>query len=177
MVSFSSANLDPLDAQIEQRVHHIRAVRDWWPCQKGCDRCCRQLATPPELTEAEWARVDAAVALLPDTVHQSIRDRIHQLVNQIVGNMVQGSVICPYLDQEAGACLIYEARPIACRTYGFYVGRDRDLYCTIVETEVENRGDRTIMWGNADSMDHQLAQAAGKPIPFEVHYEEMGDRA
>ncbi|MBW4469884.1 MAG: hypothetical protein KME45_05710 [Stenomitos rutilans HA7619-LM2] len=45
--------LQRLDAQIEARAQAIRADRDWWPCRRGCDACCRRLAYPPELSAAE----------------------------------------------------------------------------------------------------------------------------
>ena len=46
--------------------------------------------------------------------------------------------ICPFLDREAGSCLIYDHRPVACRTYGFYVERDRGLYCGQIESRVNS---------------------------------------
>ena len=47
-----------LEQRIEVRVQDIRASREWWPCRRGCDRCCRQLAQPPELSLQEWVQID-----------------------------------------------------------------------------------------------------------------------
>ncbi len=76
-VSHSLRNLDNL---IEFRVQAIRVDRDWWPCRCGCDFCCRHLAHPPELSPAEWERVNAAVAGLPTSIQASVEQRIDALL-------------------------------------------------------------------------------------------------
>ena len=40
--------------------------------------------------------------------------------------------VCPMLDETASACRVYEYRPVACRTYGFYVQHDLGLYCIVL---------------------------------------------
>ncbi len=77
------------------------------------------------------------------------------------------------LDREAGACLVYERRPGACRTYGFYVERGVGLHCAMITEAVDARpaGDVTqaldaapdaaeppVVWGNAESVDTALMQ-------------------
>jgi uncharacterized protein len=162
-------DLRQLGDRIEARVQAIRAEHDWWPCRRGCDHCCRNLARPLELTIAEWSRVDEAVAALPATISSEIQINIRALLNQIEGALTT-SMICPYLNQQDGCCYIYAARPIACRTYGFFVARDHDQYCTLIETEVASRGDRSITWGNAEVVRHDLNQIGGTLIPFDVYY-------
>ncbi len=44
---------------IDQRVAAITAAQPLWPCQKGCNGCCRRLAQAPEMTAAEWRVVYA----------------------------------------------------------------------------------------------------------------------
>jgi Fe-S-cluster containining protein len=168
----SNANqpLHHLDTQIESRVQTIRADRDWWPCRRGCDHCCRHLAHPPELSPAEWERVDAAVASLPAPIQEVVEQKIDTLLRQLVEQETSSAVVCPYLDEQEGACRIYEARPIACRTYGFFVTRDQDQYCEQIEAEVNNRRKDTIVWGNAEAIRTNLEQMSGTPIPFEEHY-------
>ncbi len=168
--------LQNLDEQIESRVQGIRADRNWWPCRRGCDHCCRQLAHPPELSPAEWERVDAAVTNLPASVQLVVEQEIDALLRRIVERVLSSAVVCPYLDEQEGACRIYDARPIACRTYGFYIARDHDQYCKQIETEIHNRGEDTIVWGNAESMRRDLEQISGMPIPFEVHYRDRLQR-
>lgn len=162
--------LQRLYDQIEARVQAIRADRDWWLCQRGCDFCCRHLAHLPELSAAEWERVDAAVANLPTSVRTVVEQRIEALQRQIEEQTLTAAVVCPYLDEQEGACRIYASRPIACRTYGFFVARDHDQYCDQIETEVRSRQDETIVWGNAEAIRHDLERLSGSPISFERHY-------
>lgn len=162
--------LQIIDDRIEARVQAIRADRDWWPCRRGCDHCCRHLARPLELSPLEWVRVDEAVAALKTQIRASVNNKINELLVQIAEDTVGSHVVCPYLDESSGSCLIYEARPIACRTYGFFVARNGDRYCKLIESEVSSRGDNDIVWGNAEAIDDELGRKSGASIPFEVHY-------
>ena len=58
------------------------------------------------------------------------------------------------LDTESRACLIYEARPVACRTYGFYVERDAVLGCSRIEAVAREQAD--ILWGNHEAIADRL---------------------
>jgi uncharacterized protein len=59
------------------------------------------------------------------------------------------------LDAETGACLIYNARPVACRSYGFYVERQNVLGCYRVEAIAEQSAE--VVWGNHVSLEEKLA--------------------
>ncbi|HEY9850706.1 MAG TPA: YkgJ family cysteine cluster protein [Leptolyngbyaceae cyanobacterium] len=168
-----------LEESIEVRVQDIRASRDWWPCRRGCDRCCRQLAQPPELSLQEWVRIDEAVAALPASIRAEIEQKIDKLLVEIAENTVSSQVVCPYLDEREGACRIYEARPIACRTYGYFVARDGNDYCQIIENELSSRTDTAtnIIWGNAESIRHEIEKNCGVSIPFDVHYQGLNSRS
>ena len=72
-------------------------------CRKGCDECCRHLS----LFHVEGAALAEALGNRPAAQAASIRRRARQ-------SSVDGP--CPLLDD--GACLLYEARPIICRTHG-----------------------------------------------------------
>lgn len=159
-----------LDERIELRVKAIRNENDWWLCKRGCDHCCRHLASPPELSRLEWMRVDEAVAALNISVRSEIKKKINLLLMQIASNNMPIHIVCPYLDENSGSCLIYDARPIICRIYGYFVARDGDFYCKFIETEVSSRGDSNVVWGNAEAIYNTLNQISGEPIPFEVHY-------
>lgn len=165
--------LHRLDERIETRVQAIRKERDWWPCQRGCDHCCRHLAHPPELTAAEWERVDKAIALLPTSEQVMVEQRINTLLQQIDQGTLSSQVLCPYLNEQEGACRIYASRPIACRTYGFFVARDYDQYCKQIETEIHDRGEDAIVWGNAEAIRNDIEQISGAPITFEQHYRDQ----
>lgn len=144
--------LDPLDRDIDARVANIRATHPDWLCGKGCDQCCRQLAALPQLTEAEWTRVKAGLAALPETQQTEIAERL-----SLLGEAPVRPVTCPLLDPISGACPIYPQRPIACRTYGYYVERDRGLICQQIETQAAGGRLDNVIWGNQEAIDRALA--------------------
>lgn len=70
---------------------------------------------------------------------------------------------CAFLDPAHGACLIYQHRPIACRTYGFYVDeRGVGLYCESIQKGVEGGDFADVVWGNHSALEARLA-ALGAP--------------
>lgn len=72
-------------------------------CRAGCDGCCRHIT----LFRVEAAALAAALTDLPAEAVEHIRAR--------AGRSSSGDP-CPLL--ENGRCLLYEARPIICRTHG-----------------------------------------------------------
>ena len=143
--------LAALDAEVETRVAAIRADHPDWLCGKGCDACCRRLATLPQLTPPEAERLRAALAALPVAEVAAIRARLAAL-----GPALAAPVTCPLLDPQSGACPVYAARPLACRSYGFYVQRDKGLYCAEIETSVAQGELADVVWGNHDAIDRGL---------------------
>jgi len=125
-----------------------------WPCRKGCDDCCRHLASQPLVSREEWLLIDAAIATLPPDAADAARRRIRASDN---------STVCPLLDTGAGACLIYDARPVACRSYGFYAERELVLGCHRILAISEETPD--ILWGNHLALDEQL-RAFGEARPL-----------
>jgi len=73
--------------------------------------------------------------------------------------------VCPFLDRENGACHIYSHRPVACRTYGFYVERGVGSYCGIIRERVESGAYADVVWGNHEAVDERLSRMGGK-IPM-----------
>jgi len=51
---------------------------------------------------------------------------------------------------------VYPYRPVACRTYGFFVERDLGLYCKDIETQVERGELSMVIWGNQDRIARSL---------------------
>lgn len=141
-----------LHADIDARVQGIRENHPGWLCGKGCDGCCRRLADVPQLTVAEWNLLREGLAVLP-------AERLEEIDRDIVALAKRCSrpVVCPLLDQATGACQVYAQRPIACRTYGFYVQRDLGLYCHDIESRVADGDLADVVWGNHDAIDQQLA--------------------
>ena len=127
----------------------LQSVPDW-PCRRGCDACCRTLARQPLLTGAEWDVLRPAIDQLAAPVRRLVLERCRGLAAQ------PRPIVCPFLDPDHGECLVYDSRPIACRTYGFYVGRDGGQYCRQIE-ERAGRGEFAgIVWGNHESMEAAL---------------------
>lgn len=143
--------LAKLHADIDQRVDLIRAERPDWLCRSGCEGCCHRLAEIPSLTAAEWGLLQEGLVRLPEALLEEIGANIIALAEQSAR-----PIVCPMLNKETGTCLVYEYRPTACRTYGFYVQRDKGLYCTDIEVQVSDGKLDDVVWGNQDAVDHRL---------------------
>ncbi len=146
MVTLSQLHFD-----IDNRVQSIRENQPDWVCGKGCDNCCRRLARLPQLTEAEWVFLQEGLAALAPERLRSIRREI-----TLLAKSPSSPVVCPLLDRATGACPVYAHRPIACRTYGFFVQRDKGLYCQDIEAKVADGALADVVWGNHDAIDRSL---------------------
>jgi uncharacterized protein len=124
-----------LQSDVEQRVAAIR--REGWPCRKGCDGCCRSLSQPPVLTEPEWRQMAGHVT--PAMAHR-------------IRNSATDPRTCPLLGTD-GLCGVYDVRPVACRTYGFYVDREGGLLCSLVQAFSASH---EIVWGSAEAVERRL---------------------
>ena len=122
-----------------------------WLCRLGCDGCCRRLAEVPRFTAAEWDWLREGLAALPPEQLQEIGQDIAALVEQ-----PSRPIVCPLLDRSARACRVYAHRPVACRTYGFYVQRDQGLYCNDIKSRVAGGAWAGVVWGNQDAMDRRM---------------------
>jgi len=85
--------------------------------------------------------------MLPAGVREQIQAQVKAL------NGIPAPIVCPFLDQDRRMCLVYESRPLACRTYGFYVERDRGLYCQAIEARVDAGQYSDVVWGNQAGID------------------------
>lgn len=152
--------LSRLHLDIDARVQTIREDRPDWLCGKGCDSCCRRLAEVPQLTATEWGLLREGLAALPP-------ERLGEISRDMAALAGQQSrpVVCPLLDQTTGACPVYAQRPVACRTYGFYVQRDKGLYCSDIESHVADGALADVVWGNHDAIDQRLT-ALGESRPL-----------
>jgi len=105
----------------------------------------------PQLTAAEWDLLQEGLAALAP-------ERLGEISRNIAALAGQHSrpIICPLLDQSTGACPVYLQRPVACRSYGFYVQRDLGLYCHDIESRVADGTLADVVWGNHDPLDHRL---------------------
>ena len=146
-----SRPLFQIHSDIDERVRLIREGHPEWLCGKGCDNCCRRLAEVPRLTAAEWALLQEGLAALPPEQRAEIGRHMRELAETPLR-----PVVCPMLDRRTGACPVYLHRPVACRTYGFYVERNLGLYCGDIEALVARGALPDVVWGNQDSIDRRL---------------------
>lgn len=144
-------SLTQLHSDIEARVNAVRNSHPDWLCRQGCDHCCRRLAEVPKITATEWALLQEGLAALPAKQQREIGQKIAALAHQTAR-----PIVCPMLDQTQGACLVYAHRPVACRTYGFYVQREKGLYCQDIESQVADGALAEVVWGNHDVVDRRL---------------------
>lgn len=140
-----------LHTDIDVRVDAIRSEHPDWLCRRGCSGCCHRLAEIPLLTEPEWLLLREGLSLLPEDLLETISQNV-----AVLAELSSRPIVCPMLDQSSGSCLVYQYRPIACRTYGFYVHRDKGLYCQDIEAQVASRLLDNVVWGNQDAIDQQL---------------------
>lgn len=145
--------LQQLHADIDDRVLAIRSSYPDWLCGKGCGTCCRRLAEIPQLSASEWQLLLTGLRALPADQLDEISLRMAALASQTTR-----PITCPLLDQASNACPVYAQRPVACRTYGFYVQRDLGLYCQDIESQVANDLLANVVWGNHDAIDQSIAK-------------------
>ena len=146
------SQLTELHADIDVRVLSIRENNANWLCGKGCDSCCKRLAEVPQLTAAEWDLLREGLGGLAPEHLQSISREITALASSTAR-----PVICPLLDRTTGACPVYLHRPVACRSYGFYMQRNLGLFCRDIEKQVADGALPNVVWGNHDAIDRRLA--------------------
>lgn len=142
-----------LHLEIDARVKAMREERPDWPCAKGCDQCCRHLAAIPRLTAVEWQCLQEGLSMLPAGRLNEVRQSL-----QILTDKPAPPVVCPLLEPETGICPVYAHRPVACRTYGFYVQREAGLYCRDLEQRVAEGAFDAVIWGNQNAIDRDLAR-------------------
>ncbi len=102
----------------------------------------------PIITKAEWELVAAYLDSLEPDRAAFLRRRIRESAT------ASRPVVCPLLDTDSGTCLIYEARPVACRAYGFYVEREKVLGCSRIESLAGQSAD--VIWGNHIALEDKL---------------------
>jgi Fe-S-cluster containining protein len=108
------------------------------------------------------------IRTLPSALQQEIQERLRAMPST-------PPIVCPFLDADSHSCLVYEYRPTACRTYGFYVERDLGLYCREIEVMVEKGECRDIVWGNACAIgsDDRLQPVGELIAPLVNFHEEL----
>lgn len=132
-------------------------------CRQGCSLCCQGLF---EIGAADVAVIAEALERLPasrreeieararaifeDTGHPDLRDVSSEEKDAFFERT--SSIPCPALD-ESGACMIYESRPLVCRTFGLpirdgasYMGQECELNFTAASGEEKERAAWDLQW-------------------------------
>ncbi len=108
-----------------------RRSGSWLACRVGCVQCC---IGPFPITPLDAARLRAGFSELavrdPDRARR-VRDRARASVARFRRDFPDDPIArvleiedaaddepCPVLDPQSGACELYAARPITCRTFG-----------------------------------------------------------
>lgn len=116
-----------------------RKSGDWLVCRKGCTQCCYG---PFAISQLDAWRLKKGMAQLGSTdpqraaeVRRRAQDAVKRLAPTFPGNPKTGILDddeeaegafaefandepCPALDPATGACDLYNARPMTCRTFG-----------------------------------------------------------
>jgi Fe-S-cluster containining protein len=100
------------------------------------------------VTRQEWEPIRDALPALPAGTAAAVRHRIRESAQ------ASRPVICPLLDPQSGACLVYAARPVPCRSYGFYAEREFVLGCGRIEAIASATS--TIIWGNHTALEERM---------------------
>lgn len=108
------------------------------------------------MTEPEWLLLRSSFDLLQETTQQQVFTRIRALTPG------EDRYVCPMLDAEQGACLVYEGRPLACRTYGYYVHDRDEKWCVQVSEHLGSETEARPIMGNEAALERRLARA-GRP--------------
>ena len=106
------------------------------------------------MAREEWEAIATALGGLPAAVADAARRRIRESAG------AARPVVCPLLDIETGACLVYDARPVACRAYGFYAERESVLGCGRIESIGRRSPD--VVWGHHAALEESL-RPLGEP--------------
>ena len=136
------AHIDTRDAQLIQIVdatlaEAVRLSSGWLACRVGCTQCC---IGPFPISPLDARRLRLGLAALaasePDRaarVRERARQSVARISPQFPGDPATGLLFedeasedcdfaedepCPALDPETGACELYAARPITCRSFG-----------------------------------------------------------
>jgi Fe-S-cluster containining protein len=106
----------------------------WLVCRLGCTQCCMG---PFAITQLDARRLQRGLAelelhdpLRATRIRERARHAVARISHDFPGDPVTGLLAenefpdsmdeepCPALDPETGACDLYAARPITCRTFG-----------------------------------------------------------
>lgn len=89
----------------------VRRGGAWVTCRLGCHECCEG---PFEITPLDAKRIGEAWLSLRENDRAAAESMLAR-AREFQGGDEEP---CPVLDRESGGCLLYQARPMICRTFG-----------------------------------------------------------
>jgi Fe-S-cluster containining protein len=101
-----------LDAALAESV---RKSGEWLVCRLGCTECC---IGPFPITQLDAVRLREGLAELEQTAPARAARILQRSREAVAGGEESEEDACPVLDPETGACDLYAARPVTCRTFG-----------------------------------------------------------
>lgn len=132
---------------MSESIQKTNEMYDYWPCKKGCFECCTY--SPVIVTGIEWLLITEFLKDLSLDKQYKILQKYSDIYCDILNNMPKEflskkagyrkvkrekmryikklkNVSCPFLEEDK-SCLIYTARPFACRLFG-YSFKSRNLW-------------------------------------------------
>ena len=119
------------------------------------------------MTAPEWRRLHESFRNLPPHEREDAAQRL-----ELLRTSPQRPFVCPFLDGERGTCRVYEARPLACRSYGFYVEGRHGKHCQLVGDALAAHDASDVVWGNESAL---FAQAEKEFGPMRTLFEWLDD--
>jgi Fe-S-cluster containining protein len=162
-----------------------RRSGEWLVCRKGCTQCC---FGPFPISQLDAARLRQGLAdlnaddpLRSARVRARARDAVRRLSANFPGDPATGILDddaearfagfandepCPALDPGSGACDLYSARPMTCRTFGPPVRSGTEGALGVCELCYHGASDQQIaqceMVPDPDNLEEKLIQAIEK---------------
>ena len=156
---------------------HFRAVRErlgnHLECRVGCTGCCHGLF---EIGSADVAMISDALRAADPALRATLVARSREMLETFDAPPLRdcdpsekeafferaGDVPCPALDV-SGACVIYDHRPIVCRTFGLpiregasYLGQECELNFVNALREEKESAAWDLEWEDATGPDDQF---------------------
>lgn len=140
----ASSRLEALDRQLLERYRRAwetgaAAAGSYLSCRIGCNECCIGIFEISGLDAWRLRRGLSVLALrepqLAERVKKRAQEQWRQLQAHFPGDKTTGALAgheqareafcqkfadlpCPALDPSSGRCVLYEARPLSCRSFG-----------------------------------------------------------
>ena len=115
----SDESLKPLQSLQENASQFFERIQSRYgsamKCRKGCSACCH---VDLSLFESEAVRIVQWAIALPDDERKALQERILEQPAETLGHDASGKIRPTCAALRNNECVIYNARPVICRTQG-----------------------------------------------------------